>query len=222
MDKEIIKLVLHFPEHPYIENVFVKKTKYHIIFNVPDVNQYIEINPPKTKKIKEINPPKTKKIKYDKKLMQQKYLSIKENRDRMNMKRREKMSKDLNVRILNVLRNKMWYTLNKRSIKKQNKTINLLGCSIKELIIYLESRFLPGMDWNNYGRKTDNWCIDHIIPCAYFDLTDPEQQKECFHYTNLQPLWFIDNIKKNSFYNGEKQYHKNVHFRSLMDNVHLK
>jgi hypothetical protein len=40
------------------------------------------------------------------------------------------------------------------------------------------------------------WHIDHITPCTAFDLTDPEQQKKCFHYTNLQPLWASDNIRK--------------------------
>jgi HNH endonuclease. len=50
------------------------------------------------------------------------------------------------------------------------------------------------MSWDNYGR--DGWHIDHIRPCASFDLTDPEQQRQCFHYTNLQPLWAADNIRK--------------------------
>jgi len=49
------------------------------------------------------------------------------------------------------------------------------------------------MTWSNYGK---GWHIDHIKPCASFDLSNPEQQKICFHYTNLQPLWAIDNIKK--------------------------
>jgi DNA/RNA endonuclease G (NUC1) len=50
------------------------------------------------------------------------------------------------------------------------------------------------MNWENYGKN--GWHIDHIIPCASFDLTDPKQQKNCFHYTNLQPLWAADNIRK--------------------------
>jgi len=50
------------------------------------------------------------------------------------------------------------------------------------------------MSWDNYGYR--GWHIDHIRPCASFDLTDPEQQRECFHYTNLQPLWWQDNLRK--------------------------
>lgn len=52
------------------------------------------------------------------------------------------------------------------------------------------------MSWENYGE----WHIDHIKPCSSFDLSDPKQQKECFNYTNLQPLWAIDNLKKSYKY----------------------
>ena len=79
---------------------------------------------------------------------------------------------------------------------KSEETIKLLGCSISELEKYLESKFIENMSWDNYG--VNGWHIDHIKPCASFDLTDPEQQKECFHYSNLQPLWATDNIKKGS------------------------
>lgn len=59
-------------------------------------------------------------------------------------------------------------------------------------MVHLESQFEPGMTWEN-RRK---WHIDHIIPCAAFDLTDTEQQRACFHYTNLRPLWASENISK--------------------------
>lgn len=69
-----------------------------------------------------------------------------------------------------------------------------LGCSISYYKTYLESKFQEGMTWENYG--VCGWHIDHIIPCTAFDLTDPEQIKKCFHYTNTQPLWAKDNAKK--------------------------
>ena len=59
---------------------------------------------------------------------------------------------------------------------------------------HLEALFQPGMTWDNHA--IDGWHIDHIRPCTSFDLTDPEQQRQCFHYTNLQPLWAFDNISK--------------------------
>ena len=73
-------------------------------------------------------------------------------------------------------------------------TIKLLGCSIEFLKGWLEGQFVEGMAWDNYGKG--GWVIDHIWPCANFDLTDIKQQKQCFNYKNLQPLWEIDNLKK--------------------------
>lgn len=78
--------------------------------------------------------------------------------------------------------------------KKAIKTIELIGCSIEHLRKHLESKFLPGMSWKNW--TTFGWHIDHIRACATYDLSDPEQQKSCFHWTNLQPLWWRDNIIK--------------------------
>ena len=77
-------------------------------------------------------------------------------------------------------------------IKKSKKTQELIGCTIEQLWIHLESKFQKGMTKENYGL----WHVDHVRPCASFDLTDPKQQAICFHYTNLQPLWAIDNLKK--------------------------
>ena len=57
------------------------------------------------------------------------------------------------------------------------------------------------MTWENHGQY--GWHVDHIKPCALFDLTKIEEQKKCFHYTNLQPLWWRDNIKKSHHYTNE-------------------
>lgn len=75
---------------------------------------------------------------------------------------------------------------------KYTSVINLTGCSIEELRNYLEMKFQKGMNWENQGE----WHIDHIMPCSSFDLTKEEEQKKCFHYTNLQPLWKTENLKK--------------------------
>lgn len=77
---------------------------------------------------------------------------------------------------------------------KHGRTIELLGCSIPDFRIYLESKFETGMSWENYGRT--GWHIDHIMPCAIFDLSKPEHQKLCFHFSNMQPMWARENLIK--------------------------
>lgn len=95
-------------------------------------------------------------------------------------------------RIAQTLRGRINHALN--GAIKYLHTEELLGCSFETLRDYLETKFLPGMTWDNHGQF--GWHIDHIKPCSAFDLTDPEQQKQCFHYTNLQPLWWRDNLSK--------------------------
>lgn len=80
--------------------------------------------------------------------------------------------------------------------KKTIPSAELLGCTYEQLLAHLESQFSDGMNWENYGE----WHIDHIRPCASFDLLDPEEQRKCFHYTNLQPLWALDNLLKGASY----------------------
>lgn len=82
----------------------------------------------------------------------------------------------------------------KRGIQKRNSITAYLGCTPKELIGHLESKFLPGMNWQNYGR--DGWHVDHHIPCAAFDLTREDHRAVLFHHSNLRPLWAMDNAKK--------------------------
>ena len=76
--------------------------------------------------------------------------------------------------------------------KKKDSTIELLGCSIDELKTHLQNQFKEGMTWQNHGE----WHIDHIIPCAAFDLSKKEDCLKCFNYKNLQPLWAHENLSK--------------------------
>lgn len=78
--------------------------------------------------------------------------------------------------------------------KKSTSTIKLLGCTISEFKQYLESQFTKGMSWDNYGLF--GWHVDHIIPCSMFNLFDDNDLRQCFHYTNMQPLWAKDNLLK--------------------------
>jgi len=96
---------------------------------------------------------------------------------------KNKRINDLNYRIASSIRVRTLIALKRNW--KSGHTIELLGCSIKELIKYLESKFNTHMTWKNYAKY---WEIDHIIPCASFDLSKDSTQKKCFNYTNLQPL----------------------------------
>jgi len=79
---------------------------------------------------------------------------------------------------------------------KTSREINQIGCSLEKLINHLKGQFTEGMGWENYGNKKGQWSIDHIKPCNVFDLTVDEERKACWHYTNLQPIWHVDNMKK--------------------------
>ena len=92
------------------------------------------------------------------------------------------------------VRMNMHARLSQMVTRKVGNTMELAGCSLNDLCTFLEAEFSSGMTWENYGLR--GWHIDHIRPCASFNLEDPEEQKKCFHWTNLQPLWAIDNIRK--------------------------
>jgi hypothetical protein len=80
--------------------------------------------------------------------------------------------------------------------QKVGSAIADLGCSIEELRAYLESRWQPGMSWDNYGQQVGKWNIDHIIPLSAFNLSDRNQLLKACHYSNLQPLWAVNNYSK--------------------------
>lgn len=92
--------------------------------------------------------------------------------------------KDFSYRLRINLRARIREAIKNNGTKKSYSTIFLIGCEVDYLRQHLESQFKTGMSWSNYGE----WEIDHIQPCSSFDLTNEQQQKECFHYTNLQPL----------------------------------
>lgn len=102
----------------------------------------------------------------------------------------------INYRILDNLRRRINKTVRRGG--KSQSTQKLLGCSIQDFRIYLESLWESGMSWDNYGRN--GWHIDHIIPCSLFDLSRPDHQKRCFHFSNMQPLWAPVNLSKHNKY----------------------
>ena len=114
-----------------------------------------------------------------------------QNRKRIAAHKRERQKRDENYRLSCCLRARIANALAGR--RKLNPTFTLLGCSLESFWLYLESKFEPGMTRKNYGKV---WEIDHIIPCALFDLTREDHQQRCFHVSNLQPMLVSDNRRK--------------------------
>lgn len=106
---------------------------------------------------------------------------------------REKNKNNPRYKIPCRLRNRLSEVLKLSGQKKSAWTMRVVGCTRDFLVSYLESKFKDGMSWENHGKT---WHVDHIRPCASFDLTKEENVKACFHYTNLQPLFAKDNILK--------------------------
>jgi hypothetical protein len=103
------------------------------------------------------------------------------------------LKQDINKRLAHNLRNRL-----KSAIKRGRKAgsaFHDLGCSIEEFKSYIASKFKDGMSWNNYGK----WHLDHIIPLCKFDFSNRKDFLKAAHYTNYQPLWAEENLKKNKY-----------------------
>lgn len=116
----------------------------------------------------------------------------KRNRPAQATKRRERYRTDVRYKLTCNLRSRLYVALKRN--KKTAHTLELLGCSIDYLKQHIESQFKDGMYWAKVMNGEIH--IDHIVPCVAFDLSQQSQQRECFHYSNLQPLWAKDNFKK--------------------------
>ena len=127
--------------------------------------------------------------KENRKIINNKFLIYEKNRKKI----------DAEFKLLKTLRSRLGNAVRKQKSNKNNTTIDLLGCSISFLKNFLETKFKEGMTWENHGE----WHVDHIKPCASFNLLDEEEQKMCFHYTNLQPLWAYENLSKGCKYIDE-------------------
>jgi len=111
-------------------------------------------------------------------------------KDEINERDKFRYANDIQYRLKVVLRKRLWHALKKN--QKTGSAVEDLGCTIEEFKIYLESKFQSGMSWTNMGK----WHIDHIKPLDAFDLTDLVQLRQACHFTNLQPMWAVDNLKK--------------------------
>jgi len=158
-------------------------------------------------KIKEYNLKNKENIKsYSKQWFQ-------DNKEKVNEYNKQKYKNDIIFKLKLNLRNTLKGKLKAQGVRKYESSFKLTGCTIEFLKNYIESKFLPEMLWENHAIV---WEIDHIKPCALFDLIYLDQQKECFHYTNLQPLFKTTEIAENFGYtnhignrNKNKKYDPN-------------
>jgi Prasinovirus endonuclease VII len=104
-----------------------------------------------------------------------------------------KLKSNPQFKMLKTLRNRLGEVLKKIKTKKSTSTLNLLGCDLLYFVKHIENQFTPKMNWNNHGKV---WHLDHEKPCCSFDLTQPEEQAKCFHYSNIRPLLTKDNLLK--------------------------
>jgi hypothetical protein len=115
-------------------------------------------------------------------------------RERRRMIHSKRMNTDLEYKIKHTVRARFNSMIKNRGMVKNASVIDIVGCTMPDLISHLESLFKPGMSWDNYGLH--GWHIDHVAPLASFDVSKEEELRKAWHYTNLQPLWAKDNLSK--------------------------
>lgn len=119
---------------------------------------------------------------------------VKDNREKINARLRERRRTDDNFNIMSKLRSRILKVVKRNNGEKAYSSIELVGMPIDEYREYLKSTMTEGMTWEAFMNGEIH--LDHTKPCVSFDMSDPEQQKECFHYSNTQLLWAKDNLEK--------------------------
>ena len=131
-----------------------------------------------------------RKIKLTPEYIEQKRIDFNKKHNEYQKNRRKT---DISYKLALNIRTRLWWVL--KTGYKSRTIPNLLGCSIEFFKGYIEGKFTNGMTWDNYGKT--GWEMDHILPCAKFDLTNEIELHQCFHYSNYQPLWSRENAIKN-------------------------
>lgn len=115
-----------------------------------------------------------------------------ENKKKVHERTKKRYKEDIIYRLSHRLRSRLRNVLRTKGFRKNYKALEIIGCSLEQLKLHIEAQFKPGMTWENYGHNT--WHIDHIDPIGL--AKNPEEVKKLSHYTNLQPLWAEENLKK--------------------------
>lgn len=118
-------------------------------------------------------------------------------RERIREREKSRYSMDIEFRLSKILRSRLRTAVRKgRGSDGHTSAVRDLQCTVSELRQWIEMFWQPEMTWDNYGRGSGKWEIDHIEPLASFDLTDREQVLRAVCFTNLQPLWYEDHLRK--------------------------
>jgi hypothetical protein len=175
----IIKKIMTFKDP-------IKRKEYHATYYLNNKNEMNE----RAKNWKKNNKEKAKEI--NKKCLKKRYYKYRKEIIKKTVEyERKKLKTDINWVLKKRLRARLKAAL--KGISKSKKTMELLGVPhINFFKTWIECKFKEGMTWENKHL----WHIDHVLPCSSFDLTKPEEQAKCFHYTNLQPLWASENLSK--------------------------
>jgi hypothetical protein len=135
----------------------------------------------------------------------------KHTKEKINERRKIKLKNNPSFRLANNLRCRLGSSLRRQNAPKNNRTMDYTNCTVKFLYEYLEYQFTDGMNWKNMGTRENGsagWDIDHRRPCASFDLNNEEEKYMCFHWTNLQPMWHEDNLRKSDEYDPKSFRYK--------------
>lgn len=113
-------------------------------------------------------------------------------RCRRNKLRNDRLKNDPNFLLEKRHRGRIWTACKNYNAGKRSRSIDYLGCTYDFFRRHIESQFEDGMNWQDRNL----WDIDHIIPLCSFDLTKENDMRKCFHYSNMRPLWKVENINK--------------------------
>lgn len=125
------------------------------------------------------------------------------NKVKITEKQRRRKAEDPAFRLISCLRSYLWAVLKKADAAKTQRTVKLLGCTPSAFILHIQALFTKEMNWGNQGKV---WQLDHIVPCAAFDHSDPMQVASCWHYMNLRPLNTFQNLSE-----GARGFRKGRH-----------
>jgi len=167
------------------ERIKISKHKWYLKNRKKEIKRVIEYNREHKEELKEY------KKQYQKQYIKLHKIELLEYHKKYGKNRRKI---DINFKIACNLRRRINHIL--KDNFKSESTLKLLGCSIEKFKRHLVKKFTKDMSFSNYGK----WHIDHIKPCASFDLSKPSEQCKCFNYKNLQPLWAQDNLSKGDKY----------------------